>query len=100
MCWSIRVPCLDRDLELTGPIDAVLYASSSARDTGILPAKLVDVHPGTGRAIHIAEGILRARHRKSLIAVEFLEPGPNRDEFRIALAPTSNVFLEGTPVAR
>jgi putative CocE/NonD family hydrolase len=85
-------PVLDRDLELTGAIEAVLYASSSARDTDFT-AKLVDVHPD-GRAIHIAEGILRARHRKSLRAVEFLEPG-EPDEFCISLAPTSNVFLKG-----
>jgi uncharacterized protein len=82
---------LERDLEVTGPLEVVLYAASSARDTDYT-AKLVDVYPD-GRAIHIAEGILRARHRKSLKSVEFLEPG-EPDEFRIALAPTSNVFLK------
>ncbi len=83
---------LERDLEVTGPLEVVLYAASSARDTDFT-AKLVDVYPD-GRAIHIAEGILRARHRKSMKSVEFLEPG-EPDEFRIALAPTSNVFLKG-----
>jgi hypothetical protein len=82
---------LESDLEVTGPLELVLYASSSARDTDFT-AKLVDVYPD-GRAIHIAEGILRARHRKGLTAVEFLEPGEVA-EFRIALAPTSNVFLK------
>jgi putative CocE/NonD family hydrolase len=85
-------PILDRDLELTGPVTMVLYASSSARDTDFT-AKLVDVYPD-GRAIHISEGILRARHRKSLRTVEFLQPG-EPDEFRIQMAPTSNVFLKG-----
>ena len=85
-------PVLDRDLELTGPVTAVLYASSSALDTDFT-AKLVDVYPD-GRAIHISEGILRARHRKSLKSVEFLQPG-EADEFRIQMAPTSNVFLKG-----
>jgi uncharacterized protein len=70
----------------------VLYASSSARDTDFT-AKLADVYPD-GRAIHLAEGILRARHRKSLTSVEFLQPG-EVEEFRISLAPTSNVFLRG-----
>ena len=37
------------------------YAASSGRDTDFT-AKLVDVFPD-GRAIHLAEGILRARHR-------------------------------------
>jgi uncharacterized protein len=83
---------LEADLELTGPIDMVLYASSSALDTDFT-AKLVDVHPD-GRAIHIAEGILRGRYRKSFEHTELLEPG-EVDEFRIALAPTSNVFMKG-----
>ncbi len=70
----------------------VLYASSSARDTDFT-AKLVDVFPD-GSAIHLSEGILRARHRKSLRTIEFLEPG-EVDEFRINMAPTSNVFFKG-----
>ena len=77
---------------MTGPLEVVLYAASSARDTDFT-AKLVDVYPD-GRAIHLAEGILRARHRKSMRTVEFLERG-EPDEFRIALAPTSNVFAKG-----
>ena len=85
-------PALEADLEVTGPVDMVLYASSSARDTDFT-AKLADVYPD-GRAIHLAEGILRARHRKSLTSVEFLQPG-EVEEFRISLAPTSNVFLRG-----
>jgi putative CocE/NonD family hydrolase len=85
-------PVLEADLEVTGPLETVLYASSSARDTDFT-AKLVDVYPD-GRAIHIAEGILRARHRKGMRSVEFLQPG-EVDEFRIAMAPTSNVFLRG-----
>lgn len=81
---------LEEDMEVTGPLAVVLHASSSARDTDFT-AKLVDVYPD-GRAIHIAEGILRARHRNSFETVEFLDPG-DPAEFRIELAPTSNVFL-------
>ncbi len=85
-------PRLDRDLEVTGPLEAVLYAASSAPDTDFT-AKLVDVYPD-GRAIHLSEGILRARHRHSLESVEFLEPGEVA-EYRIQMAPTSNVFFAG-----
>jgi putative CocE/NonD family hydrolase len=42
----------------------------------------------------LAEGILRARHRFGLDRAELLEPGEVTD-FRIQLAPTSNVFKVG-----
>jgi putative CocE/NonD family hydrolase len=83
---------LDTDLEVTGPLAAVIYAESTARDTDFT-AKLVDVYPD-GRAIHLAEGILRARHRASMEAMELLVPGEVA-EFRIELAPTSNLFMKG-----
>ena len=83
---------LDSDLEVTGPLQMVLYAASSAKDTDFT-AKLVDVYPD-GRAIHLSEGILRARHRASMEKVEFLEPN-EVTEFRIDMAPTSNVFMKG-----
>lgn len=53
----------------------------------------MDVYPN-GRAIHLSEGILRARHRNSLESVAFLEPGEVA-EYRIQMAPTSNVFFAG-----
>ena len=52
---------LEEDLEVTGPLEVVLYASSSAPDTDFT-ARLVDVHPDEN-AIVLAEGILRARFR-------------------------------------
>lgn len=85
-------PSLERDLEVTGPLRMTLYAASSAVDTDFT-AKLVDVWPD-GRAIHIAEGILRARYRNGLDHTEFLEPGEVH-RFEIELASTSNVFLAG-----
>ena len=90
LCYTGDV--LERDLEVTGPLVVVLYAESSARDTDFT-AKLVDVYPD-GKAIHLAEGILRARHRHSLEAIEFLEPNAVA-EYHIELAPTSNVFKAG-----
>lgn len=80
---------LAQDLEVTGPLEMVLYAASSTRDTDFT-AKLIDVYPN-GYAIHLAEGILRARHRHSFERIDFLEPG-EVNEFRIELAPTSNLF--------
>ncbi|HEX8986283.1 MAG TPA: CocE/NonD family hydrolase [Bryobacteraceae bacterium] len=55
---------LKRPLEVTGPVRAVLYVSTSARDTDFT-AKLVDVYPD-GRALNITDGILRLRYRESL----------------------------------
>jgi putative CocE/NonD family hydrolase len=83
---------LEADLEVTGPLRVVLYAASSARDTDFT-AKLVDLYPD-GRAVHLAEGILRARHRSGFERAELLEPGEVA-EFRIQLAPTSNLFKVG-----
>jgi len=85
-------PPLGDDLEVTGPLEMVLYAASSCVDTDFT-AKLVDVYPD-GRAIHLSEGIVRARHRGSLERVDFLEPREVA-EFRIQMAPTSNLFRAG-----
>ena len=50
---------LNQDLEVTGPVEVKLYASSSAVDTDFT-ATLTDVLPD-GRAVHICEGVRRAR---------------------------------------
>jgi putative CocE/NonD family hydrolase len=52
---------LEKGLEVTGRLEAVLYVSSSAQDTDFT-VKLVDVLPD-GKAYNIEEGILRARYR-------------------------------------
>ena len=83
---------LDRDLEVTGPVKIVLYASSDAPDTDFV-AKLVDVFPD-GRAINVAEGAIRARYRESLSVPKPLDPGRTY-EFTIDLIGTSNAFSKG-----
>ena len=83
---------LARPLTVIGPIEVVLYAASSARDTDFV-AKLVDVHPD-GTALNVTEGILRARYRRDVTRPEPLEPG-EPDEFRIELYPTAMVFGAG-----
>ena len=54
-------PPLDADVEVTGPIEATLYAATSAEDTDWM-VRLVDVHPD-GYAALLAEGLMRARNR-------------------------------------
>lgn len=83
---------LGSDVEVTGPIRVVLYASSSAVDTDFT-AKLVDVFPG-GEARILTDGILRARYRESLEAPKLMKPGT---VYRLTIdaGVTSNVFRAG-----
>ena len=54
-------PPLANDVEVTGPIEVKLFASTSAKDTDWI-VHLVDVHPD-GYAAIVAEGVMRARNR-------------------------------------
>jgi len=83
---------LVQDVEVTGPVTAELWVSSSAVDTDIT-AKLVDVAPN-GFAQNLTEGILRLRYRNSQERAEPLQPGA---VYRVTvdLWATSNVFLAG-----
>jgi len=95
-----ETPKLTEDVEIVGPITAKLFAATSARDTDWM-IRLSDVHPD-GRALFLAEGIMRARHRdpkhngafnpKDLSKIE-----PNQSyEYTIDFwRPTGNVFARG-----
>lgn len=83
---------LEADLEVTGPVEVRLFASSSAPDTD-WTAKLVDVAPD-GFAMNLTDGILRARFRKSFARPELLNPGKVY-EFVVQAGNTSNVFRKG-----
>ena len=83
---------LDEGLEVTGPIELVLYVSSDARDTDFV-GKLVDVYPD-GRAINVQEGVLRARYREGYGRKVWMEPGEVY-ELRIDLQATANYFGPG-----
>ena len=85
-------PAFSSDFEVTGPISAELYVSSSAVDTDFT-AKLVDVWPN-GFAQNLTEGILRARYRNSYAHPEALAPG-EMYKIHIDMWNTSNVFLAG-----
>jgi putative CocE/NonD family hydrolase len=83
---------LEQDLEVVGPVQAVLYVSTNQRDTDFT-AKLVDVFPD-GYARNLTDGILRMRYRNSLERPEPLRPG---DVYEITLDAgiASNAFLKG-----
>jgi uncharacterized protein len=85
---------LERDLEVIGPIEMLLYAASSAKDTDFI-VRLSDVYP-EGKVIFLAEGMLRARYRGTEMgeSTELLEPGEVA-EFRIRCYPAANVFRRG-----
>ena len=83
---------LSGDVEVTGPVDIELYASSSADDTDFT-VKLVDVYPD-GRAINLCDSILRASFREGNEAPTPIEPDAvNRYAFRVG--HTSNLFAAG-----
>lgn len=83
---------LHRELEVTGPVQVVLFASTTAKDTDFT-AKLVDVFPD-GLSRNLTDGILRVRYRKSLEREELATPG---EVMRLVIdaGVTSNVFLKG-----
>jgi uncharacterized protein len=85
---------LERDLEVTGPVEMILYAASSAKDTDWI-VRLCDVWPD-GRSIFVTEGIIRARYRggRDGDTVALLEPN-EAAEYRIRCSPTAIVFARG-----
>lgn len=86
---------LAKDLEVTGPIKAVLYVSTSAPDTDF-SVKLVDVHPD-GRAINLTDGLLRMRYRDGLDRVALVDAG-RVYQVTVDAGVTSNVFRAGHSV--
>ena len=83
---------LEDGVEVSGSLEAVLYVSSSAKDTDFV-AKLVDVHPD-GTAYLIQEGVLRARWRNGLDEKAFMEEGEVY-EVRVDMEATHNYFAPG-----
>lgn len=81
-----------KDVELTGPLEVHIWASTSATDTDFT-AKLVDVGPD-GYARNLADGIVRARYRNSLAQPELIRPSQVY-EYIIDVSVTSNVFKAG-----
>jgi putative CocE/NonD family hydrolase len=85
-------PPLQADVDVIGPVEARLFAATSAVDTDWL-VKLVDVAPD-GRVDRLCEGMIRARYRESQAAPRLLEPD-RVHEYRIDLGPIGNRFRAG-----
>lgn len=91
---------LESDYTVLGRVWATLYAASSAPDTDFV-VRLVDVHPD-GKAIVLADGIIRASARESYPAPgvirasrpEPIEPG-RVYEYCVDLWATGNTFKRG-----
>lgn len=90
LCYTSAV--LERAVDVVGPVKAVLYASSSARDCD-WHIRLVDVHP-EGVARFLCHGVLRARFRKGFETVEWLTPDLV-ERFDIDMTATGVRFLPG-----
>ncbi len=91
---------LREDYTALGPVHATLFAASSATDTDFV-VRLVDVHPD-GRAIGIADGIIRASARESYPAPGVItptSPSPIEPdevyEYAVDLWATGITFLAG-----
>ncbi|HXI50336.1 MAG TPA: CocE/NonD family hydrolase, partial [Candidatus Saccharimonadales bacterium] len=83
---------LTNDLEVTGPVKLVLWATTTAPDTDFT-GKLVDVD-ADGKAYNLCEGILRARWRESRTQARPAQPG-EAARYEIDLWVTSNLFRRG-----
>ena len=91
---------LQEGYTVLGAVHAALYAASSAPDTDFV-VRLVDVYPD-GRAICVADGIIRAGARESYTAPGIIEPKsptpiePNKVyEYAVDLWATGITFLAG-----
>jgi putative CocE/NonD family hydrolase len=93
-------PELAEDVELIGPVTAKLYAATSAHDTDWM-LRLSDVTPD-GRALFLAEGVMRARHRDPQRQGAFnaqqlstIKPGEAYEYSIDFWRPTGNRFARG-----
>lgn len=64
---------LKQPVTIAGPVKAILYVSSSARDTDFM-VKLVDVYPD-GKAINLTEDAFRVRYREGYDKEVLMERG-------------------------
>lgn len=83
---------LKEAVTIAGEPTAILYASSSARDTDWV-VRLTDVDP-EGNSIRMSDGIIRARFRKSFIEPKLLIPG-EVVRYEIPMTWISNRFEVG-----
>jgi putative CocE/NonD family hydrolase len=89
---------LAEDIVVAGPVEVVLFASSSAVDTDFT-AKLIDVYPPSesfpaGFDMNISDALVRASYRDDRHTRDLIEPG---QVYRLVIKPfaTANVFKKG-----
>ena len=89
---------LAEDIVVAGPIEVVLFASSTAVDTDFT-AKLVDVYPSSadfpgGFDMNISDALVRASYRDDRHTRDLIEPD---EVYRLVIRPfaTANVFKKG-----
>jgi hypothetical protein len=85
-------PPLAQGVEVTGPLQVVLYVSSDQLDTDFT-GKLVDVYPD-GKAYNVQEGILRARYRDGYDKKVWMKAAEVY-QVKVDLQATSNYFPPG-----
>ena len=85
-------PVLQGDVAAVGMVKVILYAATSAEDTDFA-CRLTDVYPD-GRAMFLAQGLVRARYRHGCEKADFIEP-EKVYEYEIDLSGVGNVFRAG-----
>jgi hypothetical protein len=83
---------LEKDVEVTGVIEATLHAASSAPDTDFV-VNLIDVYPD-GHTQYLCNGIVRASYREGTGQRKLIEPGTIY-AYTFKLRPISNCFQQG-----
>jgi uncharacterized protein len=89
---SYTTPALRMAVTVAGPVEVVLYVSSSAKDTDFT-VKLVDVYPD-GKAINLADDGFRVRYREGFDKKVLMDKGQVY-EIRLTNMVTGNYFPIG-----
>jgi uncharacterized protein len=66
-------PPLDGPVTIAGPVEVVLYVSSSAKDTDFM-VKLVDVYPD-GKSVNLSDDAFRVRYREGFDKKALMQSG-------------------------
>ena len=85
------------DTKIIGPVEARIFATTSARDTDFV-VRLLDV-TSEGKALNITEGIVRARFRHGRGADPSLVTPGKTYEYTVELLPTATLFKKGHRIA-
>jgi putative CocE/NonD family hydrolase len=94
-CLTYTSAPLTADMQVTGPVKATIFISSSCVDTDVV-VRLCDVYPD-GRSMLLCDGIQRARYRNSDFQPSLLELDKIY-AITVDLWSTSNLFRAGHKV--